>query len=151
MALRAGPCNRQRRRRRRVLRTLEVTRTYLRMGLRVSSNPSEKSQYRASPKAGQGSRTGGGSAHRPALKVRASERVVNDATGGLINCPMCGLAHRSRAVTCDSCGQALHVRPDFEAMRAEYGRRKRDIVLALGVMVGMIVLNLAVVRWVGGF
>jgi hypothetical protein len=49
--------------------------------------------------------------------------------------------HRAGAVTCDGCGGRLDVVPDFAELRDEYARRKRDMTLAVALIVGMIVLN----------
>ena len=70
---------------------------------------------------------------------------------GLVYCPLCELPHRQGAVTCDGCGQVLSERPDFKAMNAEYRDRKRDVAIALSLIIGMIVVNFTLVGHVGGF
>ena len=74
-----------------------------------------------------------------------------ESTTDLINCPLCDLAHRAGAVTCDGCGQALHEKPNLDQMRTECALRKRNMILAVAAIVGMLVLNVALVGHVGGF
>ena len=62
----------------------------------------------------------------------------------VVHCPVCDLAHRAGAVICDSCKQVLNERPNFDEMRTERSRRKRDIGISLLAIVAMLVLNLAV-------
>jgi hypothetical protein len=62
------------------------------------------------------------------------------------DCPLCGLPHRIAAVTCDQCGQRLDERPDLDALRAEYNRRKRDRLAAIATIVTMLGLNIALFR-----
>jgi hypothetical protein len=64
----------------------------------------------------------------------------------VVRCPVCDLAHRAGAVTCDSCKQVLNERPNFDEMRIERSRRKRDMGLSLLAIVAMLVLNLVVFR-----
>lgn len=69
----------------------------------------------------------------------------------LIYCPLCELPHRVGAVVCDGCDQVLRERPDIDAIRSERALRKRDITVAAGVIVAMMLLNLTVVASYGGF
>ena len=65
------------------------------------------------------------------------------SSAGIVECPLCGVPHRTAAVTCDGCGQPLHVRPDLAGMKAEYRRRRYHMAGSLAVIVGMLVVNWA--------
>jgi hypothetical protein len=67
-----------------------------------------------------------------------------------IKCPLCGLPHRIGAVRCVACRQPLDEQPNVGAMKDELARRKRDAMIAVLVIAGMLALNV----WVfggGGF
>ncbi len=59
----------------------------------------------------------------------------------IIECALCGVPHRAGAVTCDGCGHPLDERPDYDEMRFQYARCKRDMALAAAAIAGMITLN----------
>jgi hypothetical protein len=69
----------------------------------------------------------------------------------LIYCPLCNLPHRMGAVRCDGCDQALHEPVDLGQVRDERAARKQDMTLALVMIVALLVLNLALGGYVGGF
>ncbi|MBN9162910.1 MAG: hypothetical protein J0I07_18235 [Myxococcales bacterium] len=61
----------------------------------------------------------------------------------VIHCPLCNLPCRMAAAVCDGCGQDLHAPLNLAQLRDESAVRKREIVLALFVIVVMLVLNVA--------
>jgi hypothetical protein len=75
-------------------------------------------------------------------RPRAIRVVVADDATEVISCPLCGLAHRVGAATCDGCGQPLNKPVDLGQIRAEHAARKRDMVLAGGAVFALIVANL---------
>ncbi|MBX3261462.1 MAG: hypothetical protein KIS78_25740 [Labilithrix sp.] len=61
----------------------------------------------------------------------------------VIHCPLCDVPHRTAAVVCDGCGQALHAPLNLGALRDERDAQKRNIVLAVVVIAVMLALNVA--------
>jgi hypothetical protein len=61
----------------------------------------------------------------------------------VIHCPLCDLPHRTTAVVCDGCGQELHAPLNLSALSDERDAQKRNVVIAILVIVAMIVLNIA--------
>jgi len=61
----------------------------------------------------------------------------------VIECPLCGLPHRSSAHRCEACDQDLRSTPAFPELRAELRERQRNMMLGGVGIVAMIVLNVA--------
>jgi hypothetical protein len=69
--------------------------------------------------------------------------AMTSPASDVILCPLCEVPHRTVAVVCDSCGQALHAPLDLGGLSKERDAQKQNMVLAGVVFVAMLALNVA--------
>ena len=73
----------------------------------------------------------------------SSHRRLMPEAHEIIRCEICDLSHRRTAVRCDGCDHVLGTTPDWDGLRAELPRLKRQMAKGGAAFVAMIALNMA--------
>lgn len=96
-----------------------------------------------------------GSGNRPKGSNRehaeASPAVQAAESADYVACEACGLPHQRGVATCEDCGHALGMVPDWSSIRGKRASYAGQFALALVVVVGMLWLNVLVFGAVGFF